>query len=540
MPLFRLALKLAPSVSVQGLAIGCLAALMLAGCETPPALDMKARAATARIEREQAEFRRSLEDAERRRILAQEVTRPYIAGNSRPLAREVAMPSALRQSLPVTALYQRTPVDLETALRQLTEASGLLFSATSDALLPVSAFAPRTGGGAPSSPVQPPVRVVLRAEQAPLWSLLDDLARQASLSWRPVPGGAEFYRIETRSFTLAGQAQVATTHASLGRNAGQNAVFESQSRTAFEAKDLNPLRGLLAGVEAMLSTGGRAQLAAESQTLVVTDTPPVLDRISRFIDQQNRSMSRRVRVMLEVIEVVDRDASDIGVDWHLIYASAHRALSHGSHRGTTAPQGALFSVGPTAGPLAGSALVVNALNEVGVVINRRVFPFLTTSGRPVTQALRSTFNYVDQVQATQAVASSAGGLASQAPTVTQKEETVGTFVTMVPTAKDDDTIFLSLSFDLTSAQPLVPFTVGSAGSSVTVQQKTIEGTGFIQEVPIRSGQTVLVGGIEAHTDQHMLRRLAPGASLVLGGSDSRKRTRSRMLLLVTAIAEQAV
>ena len=519
-------------------AIG-LASTLLSACETPPGLSAQAGAASARMEREHDEFRRSLEDAERRRILAQDVARPYIAGNSRPLAREVAMPAALRQSLPVTALYQRTPVDLETALRQLSEATGLLFSASADALLPASAFSPRIGG-TPASPVQPPVRVVLRAEEVPLWSLLDDLARQASASWRPVAGGAEFYRVDTRSFALAGQAQAATTHASLGRNAGQNAVFESQSRTAFEAKDLNPLRGLLAGVEAMLSTGGRAQLAAESQTLVVTDTPAVLDRISRFIDQQNLSLSRRVRVMLEVIEVVDRDASDVGVDWHLIYASAHRALNHGFNRATPAPQGALFSVGPTSGPFAGSALVVNALNEVGVVVNRRVFPFLTTSGRPVTQALRSTFNYVDQVQATQGVASSASSLVTQAPTVTQKEETVGTFVTMVPTAKDDGTIFLSLSFDLTSAQPLVPFTVGSAGSSVTVQQKTIEGTGFIQEVPIRSGQTVLVGGIEAHTDQNTLRRLAPGAALALGGSDSRKRTRSRMLLLVTAIAEQAI
>ncbi|MGH7461532.1 MAG: hypothetical protein ACREMA_10960, partial [Longimicrobiales bacterium] len=190
-------------------------------------------------------------------------------------------------------------------------------------------------------------------------------------------------------------------------------------------------------------------------------------------------------------------------------------------------------------PFAGTRVVVKALNEIGTVVNRRFFPFLTTSGRPVTQAIRSTFNYVDQVQATAAVASSSTAVA-QAPTVTQKDETVGTFVTMVPTAKSDGTIFLSLSFDLTSAQPLVPFTVGSSGSSVTVQQKTIDGTGVIQEVPIRSGQTVVVGGIESQTSQDSLRRLFNGAPLVLGGSNAAKVTKTRMVLLVTALTEEGI
>lgn len=182
-------------------------------------------------------------------------------------------------------------------------------------------------------------------------------------------------------------------------------------------------------------------------------------------------------------------------------------------------------------------MVVRALNEVGVVVNRRLFPFLTTSGRPVTQAIRSTFNYVDQVQAT-SVASSASNTNSIAPTVTQKDETVGTFVTLVPTAKPDGTIFLSLSFDQTSAQPLVPFTVGSASSSVTVQQKTIDGNGIIQEVPIKSGQSIVVGGIESMTSQNTIRRLLPNAPILAGGGDTSRVTKSRLILIVTAQAEE--
>jgi len=516
------------------------AAALLAGCaNAPEKVRDDAKTATKQIDNGHRDFRVSVQDSEQRRMAAQDVQKPYIAGNTRPLAREVAMPVALRKSVPVTALFQRNPVDLDTALRQVSEASGILVTATADALLPASSFSPRTG--VQGSPVQPPARVTLPGEPTPLWKLLDDIARQAGLSWRPVASGAEFFRVETRVFQLAGTPQVASTSASLGRNGGQNNVFESQSKTAFETKDQNQFKGLLATVEALLSVGGKAQLSAESQTLVVTDTPTSLARVAAFVTEQNRIMSRRVRVVLEVIEVVDRDASEVGVDWNLIYGSASRALNSNSPASLVGTQVGGISIGPTTGPFAGSTVVMRALNEVGVVVNRRFFPFLTTSGRPVTQAIRSTFNYVDQVSATTAPASSVITTSTQqAPTVTQKEETVGTFVTMVPTAKSDNTIFLSLSFDLTSAQPLVPFTVGSEGASVTVQQKTIDGTGFIQEVPIRSGQTVLVGGLEAQTTQGSIRRLGSGAPLIFGGSNADKITKTRMLLLVTAVAEEGV
>lgn len=447
------------------------------------------------------------------------------------------MPEQLRTVTPVTALFSSSAVDFETALRQLSLATGLLITASPDALMPPSAFSPRTG--AATSPVGAPPRVMLQAQGVPLWSVLDGVARQTQTAWRPIASGAEFYRVETRVFALSAIAQTASASASLGRNAGTNQVFESQSKSSFESKDLNVIAGMRIAIDAMLTTGGRAVISPESGTLVVTDTPAALDRVAAFVTEQNKVVSRRVRMMLEAIEVVDKDATEVGVDWTLIYAKASAALTVGAPASLTSSQvGRLGVTAPAgSGQYAGSSVVVNALSEIGVIVNRRVFPLLTTSGRPVTQAVRSTFNYVDQVQAT-AISSSA--TTQQAPTITQKDETVGTFLTVLPTAKSDGTIFLSLSFDMTSAQPLVPFTAGSPGSSVTVQQKVIDGSGIIQELPLRSGQTVLVGGLESNVSQDTIRRLFPGAPMIIGGGDASKVTKSRMVLMVTAVVEEGV
>lgn len=81
--------------------------------------------------------------------------------------------------------------------------------------------------------------------------------------------------------------------------------------------------------------------------------------------------------------------------------------------------------------------------------------------------------------------------------------------------------------------------MGSSANGVTVQQKTINSHSALQEVPMRSGQTVLIGGIDLTTGSHTQRRLAPGAPMVAGGSDQASFQRSHIAILVTAVAEDS-
>lgn len=515
------------------------ALVVISGCATTKQVATDVSATTTRAEQQQQSMKDSILKSEKARVTQQDVNRPYLAGNTQPLARDATMPDVLRRSVPVTALFSSGSVDLATALQQLSAASGISISATSDALLPASEFAPRIGAGAGSSPIQAPTRVVVRANNTPLWSVLDDIASQAHASWRPLENGAEFFRVETRVFELNAIPQSATTSSSLGRQGGANAQFDSQSRSSFEMKDQNLISGIQKSVEAMLTKGGRLTMSPETQTLVVTDTSESLKLISAYVKEQNKSVGRRVRMLVEAIEVVSKDGSDLGLDWNLVYATANRALSIGSPTSLVSPLAGAFSQTRSTGAYSGSSMVIKALNEVGRVVNRRSFPVMTTSGRPITQAIRSTFNYVDQVQAT-AIASSVISTQAQSPTVMQKDETVGTFLTMIPTAKADGTIFLSVSFDVTSAEPLRPFTVGSGASAVTVQQKTINGTGTIQEVPIRSGRTEVIGGVEVVNSQSTARRLGDGIPMIFGGSDSVNSSKSVLVILVTAVSEEGI
>lgn len=475
-------------------------------------------------------------ESEARRVTAQEVSRPYVAGKSIPLSREAAMPEQLRTSVPVTAFFANAPVGLAVALGQLSTSARISITALPDALMPASAFAPKTG--VPNAPVLAPPMVTLRAAGTPLWKVLDDIAAQISASWRPTAMGAEFFRVETKAYDLMTIPQTAATQASLGRSGSASNAFNSEAKTTFEMKATNQMDGIKLLVESMLSTGGKMSISPEAQVMMVTDTPAVQARVEEFVKRQNKVMTRRVRMLVEAIEVVSKDGEEFGIDWNLVYNTTTTALTGSAPASVATQLAGALNLQRMLGPLTGSGAVIKALNEIGTVVNRRVFPFITTSGRPITQALRTTFNYVDQVQ-TSAIASSITTV-TQAPTVTQKDETVGTFLTLVPNAKADGTVFLSVSFDVTSAEPLRPYTVGSGSSAVTVQQKTINGSGVVQEVPVHNGRTEVIGGLELLTSQNTSRRLGEYAPLLAGGSDNSTQSKSVTVLLVTATVEEGI
>lgn len=385
--------------------------------------------------------------------------------------------------------------------------------------------------------------VVLRTGDArPLWTVLDDIAMQAGLSWRPTAGGAEFYRVETQIFHLPAIAPTMGTTASLGRSGNDSDAFETANKTSLTLRELDLVKGMADTVQALLTTGGNVVVSAESQSLIVTDTPAALARVARYLEEQHRNLSRRVRVVVDAYEITNRGNDDLGLNWGAVYETINRTVRVQSPTALAGTQAGSVGVARESGAYAGSTAVVNALSEVATVVNHRSFPFTVTSGTPYTVAIRKTFNYVDQIQLpAQVTTGQVINTFAQPPSVMQKEETVGTFLTVIPTAKADGTIYISLSIDQSSNRPLVPFTVGGGTTSgVTVQQKTIDGTGFILESPTRSGVPIVMGGIEFDTGSATERRLAAGLPLLFGGSNQSETQKTRTIIVVTAVSEEGV
>ncbi|WP_039883068.1 type II secretion system protein GspD [Achromobacter piechaudii] len=525
---------------ILGLALAVTCAL-LSGCAATEQVAQMNRAANERqaaVAGRQQAFADALSDRQSR-IAAQEVAAPWVAGTPQPLARDVSLPPALRENVPTTLMLS-DDADLYGLAQRLGAATGIPVRVQPEALLPLEQFLPRlavTGGM--SQPA--PLRMEVRDGPLPLADLLDALAARFSVHWRYVRNALEFYRTETRVFDVRALSLASAVDVRLGRSGSDGGEgFESTSSTTLSAKEHHALAVLRASIVPFLTRSGLiADAVNGASSIIVTDTPEALERVALYLERENKAMTRRVRLVFEEITVIVKQSAAGGLDWNALYAAA------GSSARYAAPAAAALGASTLEatlgrGALQGSQAVISALSTMGAIVRHNKVPVLTLNRRPVTHAIRTTFSYIDRVQSTAVPGMTAAGANGSLPAVsiTQKEETVGSFLTLVPDIQPDGQILLSVAYDNAVAQPLKTIMFGERGNQVQVQQITIDGNGTVQQIELRPGQPVILSGFDRSTDQHSGQRLAPGMPLIMGGQDSAEQERETTLMLVTAQVEE--
>lgn len=513
-------------------------------CVTPEriaAVQDRAAASQARSEAAYAGFSRSLSDGAAR-LAAQDVARPWLAGRARPLAREATLPAALRRNVDTTLMFAGGQADLAVLADRIARATGIGVKVRPDALLPAELFLPRlavaSGGGTAF-----PARASLPDGAQPLPRVLDALAWRLGVYWRYTDGAIEFYRTETRVFDVRALTLNARADARLGRaaSAGEEG-FQNTSNTTLSSGDHDAMDSVRARIEPFLTRAGTVTAApGAGNSIVVNDTRDALEQVARFLERENKALTRRVRLVFEEITVVGKDQAKAGIDWNLLYQGARAAASLAS-AGLAGSSTGWASAGVENGLFGGSKAIIAALSEIGTIVRHSSVPVLTLNRRPVTHAVRTTFSYVDQVQGGVSGPVAPGHALHQGllPTVSinQKQETVGSFLTLVPDAQDDGQILLSIAYDNTVAQPLKSLTFGKANNPLEVQQITIDGNGMVQQVELRAGQPMIISGFDRREDEYDRRRLTPGAPYALGGSDRASTQRATTVIIVTAQVEE--
>ena len=483
----------------------------------------------------QQAFAQSVHSNDRRKA-AQRVQRPWLMGNPQPLAREVTLPSALRANVSTTLLFPNDQVDLAVIGQRITLATGLPVRILPEALLPISSFLPRLDNASVPVTTHSPALLRLQGGPEPLARILDRISAQLGVMWRYQDERIEFYRTQTRVFSVRSLTLNANADASLGLASQSDAQgFVSSSRTRLESGPINVLETIRSRIEPFLTRAGVlvAQPGA-SGSIVVTDTPQVLDNIARYLDTENRSLTRRVRIIFEELTVLVDDSAEAGIDWNLVFSSAGVAAGLSMSGAGVAEAGAL-ELGLMKGPFKGSEAIVKALGQVGKVVRRSSLPVLTLNRRPVTHAVRTTFSYIDKVETT--ALGSQATIALPSVSVSQREETVGSMLTLVPDAQDNGQVLLSVAYDNTVAQPLKSVTFGDKANPLQLQQITIDGNGTIQQVALQPGQPLLISGFDRSEHETSERRLNPGVPIAFGGSNRASTQSLTTVMIVTAQVE---
>ncbi len=561
-----------------------LAASLLASCSTVQTvgeIEQRARDKNVSAYEQTSIFERQAADA--RRQLGANIDRPWIVGKAQPLARDVTLPPALRARVNSTLLYTDGAVDLTTVAQRIYQATGIPVRINPDALLPYSAFAPRltldgnvltSDATAPlptadtivpaigalgavarvSGPQQRAVPLVfgdLPQGQAPLSTVLDAIAIKLGIYWRYNSDLAaiELYRTESRSFNIRALAQATETELELGltgqgggnANAG-GGQFASRNRSTIkgEAQD-SPLHAVVAKLTQFLTKAGSVQAPeGAANTIVVTDTPESLDKVAAFIDRENKALTRRVRIHLQEVTIQRDDTGQAGIEWQALFNSGGRGntaeLASLAGLLDSTKSAGVIGAAVGSGPWAGSGVNISALSELGRIVRQTDYSLLVLNRRSGTFASRDTFSYIKNLEQTQ----SSSNVSGPTVTVSQEDETVGTFLTMVPDAQDDGQVLLTVAYDNTRLVSLEKQQFGDPNNPSFVQQPRINGGGNVQQVELRPGVPSLIAGTTQSVDTYTRRRLDKDAPLLTGGSDATSEQQLVTLLIVTAIPEEGL
>ena len=374
---------------------------------------------------------------------------------------------------------------------------------------------------------------------------LNIAASALGLSVRRSAGRVDFYIQDTRTFQLAILNTKVNSTASItsgagtqlgseGGTGGTKGEVSSNQKTDYGMNsDLyNDIRKT---VEQILTPkSGRYWLSDATGTLSVTDTPEVLDRVGRYIDYQNKVLSRQVQLNVQIVRVTQTSNVDRGLDWGLIVKSV---TGFGATLGSTfagAPTNAgsagisiLDTASGGAAKFSGSQLMLKALAQQGTVTMALNQTDPTANLTPVAYQLSKSTGLLNSSTST-AVANV--GVTS---TQTVSSITTGLFMTMLPFVQENGDIQLQFAFSYTTPPDVTQFISKDGNTRNDVANTATEG--LARKVNLRAGQTLVLTGSEQQNASSDKQGTFTPDNFILGGGQSGAKSRSTLVIMVTPV-----
>jgi type IVB pilus formation R64 PilN family outer membrane protein len=277
-------------------------------------------------------------------------------------------------------------------------------------------------------------------------------------------------------------------------------------------------------VSAMLTPKqGKMTLSMATASLTVTDDPDVLDRIARYLDQQNKLLTTQVVLNVKILNVAFDREDQYGIDWNLAYNTAPFG---GGLSNATDVAGSIVSFRVLRGPFKDSSLFIKALSKQGKV-SVVTQPSVTTMNlQAVPMQVAQQTAYVASV--TNTAVAQVGALGGIEPGTI----TTGFNMMLLPYVMPDNQVLLQYNISLSDLTEIADFGTEKTGK---VQLPTVSLRAFAQKVRLRSGETLALSGFEQN--QNMSKRSGVGSpdNPLLGGVRSGRVQHSVIVILITPV-----
>lgn len=392
--------------------------------------------------------------------------------------------------------------------------------------------APQAGGGADASDNKMPL-----AYEGPLSGLLDLIAGNFGINWRFDGSSIKIARFETRVFVveaLPGTQSVKdgvkedTTSSSSGTASGggssSGSSLQQTSEMNIEFKLWDELNQTISSI---LGGVGSVVLSPSSGTATVTTTPEIMLTVAKYIEEENRRLTKQIAINVEIYSVGLAEDTDFNVT----FDTALRKL-------TSLDVNVSTLAGPAAdvsgmGTLSVAILnpkstgtvtsVFSALSSVGDTTRVSQFPLTTLNNRTVTRRVGRDRSYVKSISNT------SSGSDYSSSSVEPGNIPEGFSLQLTPRLLDDGRIMLQYSFSLVDIVELVSFSTGAGNIQLPETSTRV----FVQQAMLKSGATLIIGGYDDEQVAQTSSGVGNAYNYFLGGGSTNAKSRSMMFIAIT-------
>lgn len=395
----------------------------------------------------------------------------------------------------------------------------------------------------------------------PLSGLLDYIANRYGVWWRYKNNTISFYSQETRIFNIYAlpvETSISNSLSGAMMGSSDNASSNATS-TLTSSANLALWDNIENSLQQIVGEEGQLSFSRVAGTVTITASPFIIKEAAEWIHSFNQKLSRQVAISVKVLQVSITNQDNYGFDLGLVF-------NNSDVLGTFSSAYSLSSTA-TAGTLSMMLLKPDSkwMNTKGII---QAFSVLGKTSLVTSASATTLNNKVAPIQITtqenyvkETNVSTSGSGTDRSVDVDMETDTLnyGFMMEVLPRILNHGNLILMFSLNLTDLVSLTNFTSTGAqtnadtleseksddddedeenetnddDANTVVQLPKIQTRGFIQEIAMRSGSTLVLTGFEKVQDKMTTTGIGKAKIGILGGGALNQNIRDVLVILLT-------
>lgn len=401
-----------------------------------------------------------------------------------------------------------------------------------------------------------------------LSGLLSYLSNRYSVWWRYKGGVITFFTKETRVFTIYALPTETKMDASIkGATMSASGSTDGNSSSSLSTSaNLALWDSIEEGIKQVVGEEGKLSFSRPTGTVTVTASPFMMRKVSSYVNNWNEKMSRQVAISIKVLQVSVNAEDNYGFDLRAMFNDGKSNVKFFSPYFIDATTGS--TTAGAAGMLSmtlidpnskwkDSAAVIQAFSSQGKTSLVTSSSVTTLNNKVAPVQISTSENYVKKTNVT-----TNGSGSDRNTEVDFETDTLNYGFTMeiLPRILDHGRLIVLFSLTLTDLISLETFPKGATttdnkqdpedpenpedpdnpddtnsgdNTQSIVQLPKMQMRGFLQEIAMRSGSTLVLSGFEHTIKEVNTAGIGQAKMSLLGGRAYNKKVRQVLVILMT-------